>query len=70
MSDKFCDYDMLAVSFEGYEDILLELIQDFKDEYPKMIQEIEDAYEKQNMEELERHAHTLKGVVSNFFCEN
>jgi HPt (histidine-containing phosphotransfer) domain-containing protein len=69
MSDTFCDFEMLSMSFEGDEDILLELVEDFQAEFPKMISDIEEAYTNENIQDLERHAHTLKGVVSNFFCE-
>jgi len=70
MSNQYCDFDMLSVSFEGDEDILLELIDDFRAEYPQMITDMENAYNNGNMEDLERFAHTLKGVISNFFSES
>jgi len=63
------DIKTLKMNFAGDEDILKELIQDFKDAKEQMIQEMRDGHTTQDFSLLERSTHTLKGVVSNFFAE-
>lgn len=69
MATKYCNLDLLGQNFEGDEDILEELVQDFDDSLFEMFGEIKTSLDAKDFETLERAAHTLKGVISNFFCE-
>jgi HPt (histidine-containing phosphotransfer) domain-containing protein len=50
-------------------DIVGDLIEIFEVSYPETLSSIEKAIIKKNFKDLELHAHTLKGMCSNFFSE-
>jgi HPt (histidine-containing phosphotransfer) domain-containing protein len=51
-------------------DILEDLIELFESTYPETVSGIENAVAENNTKNLELHAHTLKGMVANFFCDD
>ena len=50
-------------------DIVGDLIEIFEVSYPETLSSIEKAIIEKNFKDLELHAHTLKGMCSNFFSE-
>lgn len=50
-------------------DIVGDLIEIFEASYPETLSSIERAITENNFKDLELHAHTLKGMCSNFFSE-
>lgn len=63
------DRDRLFANFRGDEDILRGLIASFLKSAPAAVQSIAAAIERGDAEALSFDAHTLKGAVSNFYCE-
>ena len=63
---KFCDKGQVLNDYKGDEDILAELIRDFVDDYPNLLDEISTSLKEINYEDLERSAHTLKGMICYF----
>jgi HPt (histidine-containing phosphotransfer) domain-containing protein len=51
-------------------DIVGDLIEIFEATYPETLNAIEKAVCENNFKDLELHAHTLKGMCSNFFCDD
>lgn len=66
---KEFNYKELMENFSGDEDILHDLILEFKSRYGQMLAEIEKSIKNSNFSEIKLHAHTYKGVVSNFYAE-
>ena len=56
-------------NFAGMESLALETITAFLNALPQLLLAIESALQQNNPEKLELSAHTLKGVVSNFYAE-
>ncbi len=56
--------------FRDHQDVAENLINQFISMVPDMMNKIKQAIEVQSFSELEISAHTLKGVVSNFYCES
>ena len=69
MASQYCNLEQISENFEGDEDILEELVQDFDKVFASMLDEIKKSLTAKDFEVLERSSHTLKGVISNFFCE-
>lgn len=74
MSEKYknqtsFDQEKFFSNFHGMEDVAIDAIQSFIDAIPRFIAAIDSAIEKNNTDELELSAHTLKGSVSNFYAE-
>lgn len=66
---KIYDRDELLSNFSGDEEILRDLIEEFIKKSDSLILDIETALNKQDSQLVKLHAHTLKGVVSNFYAE-
>ncbi len=56
-------------NFQGMEDLAEETIKSFLSTLPSLISAIDEAVRSANAAKLELAAHTLKGVVSNFYAE-
>ena len=63
---KIFNRDELLSNFSGDEEILRDLIEEFVKKSDALIFDVEMALKKQDANFLKLHAHTLKGVVSNF----
>ncbi len=63
------DEQKLREHFDNDVDLISELLQIFESSYPDTVSAIENAISEKNYKDLELHAHTLKGMVSNFFAE-
>jgi len=66
---KIYDRDELMANFSGDEEILRDLIEEFGKKSDSLILDIENAIKSKDGSLLKLHAHTLKGVVSNFYAE-
>jgi HPt (histidine-containing phosphotransfer) domain-containing protein len=70
MTYKTFNSDELMSNFEGDEDILKDLIKEFLSKKDEILAKIEIAIEEKNFSNLKLHAHTMKGVISNFYAES
>jgi HPt (histidine-containing phosphotransfer) domain-containing protein len=66
---KYIDLPKIQEHFEGDEDILSELITEFIIKNTSLINELELAIIDLEFEKIKIQAHTLKGLVSNFYAE-
>lgn len=60
---------LIKENFSGDEDILIDLIEQFIERKNDLIGRISAAISLQDPKELKISAHTLKGVVANFYAE-
>ncbi|MDP7320653.1 MAG: Hpt domain-containing protein [Bacteriovoracaceae bacterium] len=60
----------LKVHFDGDEELIGELLEVFEETYPETLLAIKSSIETENFQDLELHAHTLKGMIANFFAED
>jgi HPt (histidine-containing phosphotransfer) domain-containing protein len=63
------DEKQLRNHFENDSELIGELIEVFEETYPPCLSSIKKALEESNHKDLELHAHTLKGMISNFFAK-
>lgn len=62
--------DKIKEHFDGDEDILLEVIELFLEQRDSEVKKLIQAIRSKNSSEITISAHTLKGVVSNFYAED
>lgn len=67
MEYKLIDKDKLFEHYDGDTEILTELVGIFEETYPETISELKTAISERNFKNIELHAHTLKGMIGNFF---
>ena len=60
------DREAIMERVEGNIELLRDIVQLFQDDSPKLMATIRDAVSRRDGNALERAAHTLKGVISNF----
>lgn len=65
---KHCDPKAISEHLAGDEELIEELGELFIATYPSVMLELKEAIEQVNYSEIERAAHTLKGMVANFFA--
>ena len=72
MTQKTLSIDLKATLFalNGNRQLLEELIQMFVEDAPKLIHELEEALENENRDEALRSVHSLRGLVSTFYCKS
>lgn len=63
------DEKELRLHFDGDEELISELLEVFELSYPETLGALKKSIEQKNSQEVELHAHTLKGMVSNFFSK-
>lgn len=61
--EKFLGY------FNNEKELIAELISLFKQSYPDTFEKLKRAIAEKDFSNLELHAHTLKGMIVNFFSE-
>lgn len=66
---KYIDTQKILFEFEEDFDIFEELIQDYRDQYQDLFGTLKSAVDKQDGPQLKISAHTLKGIVSNFYAD-
>lgn len=59
----------LLEHFDGDMELIQELTQIFEESYPEVLRNLNEAIKSENFSDVELHAHTLKGMISNFFAE-
>lgn len=69
MEYKSFDVDTLLKQFEGDEEILVDMITHFISSAHNLMNSLKDSIEAQDVEKLKLNAHTLKGVMSNFYAD-
>jgi two-component system sensor histidine kinase/response regulator len=71
MSSEFKLIDPKKILFEFEEDfdIFEELVQEYKEQSPELFSGLKSAVESQDAGQLKISAHTIKGIVSNFYSE-
>lgn len=69
MSDKykFLDVNGLKTHFAGDEEMIGKLVEVFAETYPSIMTELKESIIAHDFEVIERSAHSLKGMVANFF---
>lgn len=60
----------LKSHFDGDEELIIELLEVFAESYVTVLDSLNKAVEEKNYKEVELHAHTLKGMIANFFAED
>lgn len=65
---KYLDQKALLAHFQGDEEMIEELVEVFSQTYPELVHELEEALKTKDKELFERSAHTLKGMIANFFA--
>lgn len=61
--------EKLKFHFDGDSELISELLEIFKRSYKDHLNSLKLAIAQKNFQEIELHAHTLKGMVSNFFAD-
>jgi HPt (histidine-containing phosphotransfer) domain-containing protein len=64
------DFEKLSVHFDNDLEMFSELVVVFDETYPGTLEQIKTAAETGSFEDLDLHAHTLKGMVANFYVES
>ncbi len=66
---KLINESQILFEFEDDFDIFEELFDDYRSRASTMVHEIKEAYEKGSAHDVKVGAHTLKGVVANFYSD-
>ena len=67
--DSVYDRAALLENFEGMEEVVVDIIQSYEENVPGLKERITNAIEASDASALQLAAHTLKGVLSNFYAE-
>lgn len=59
----------LLEHFDNDKEMISDLIEVLEETYPETLANLKAALDAQTFAEIELHAHTLKGMLSNFFCD-
>ena len=70
MTFKYIKVEQMETHFCGDHSLIKEIVNVFEETYQDVISETQKSIETTDSELLERSAHTLKGMVSNFFVED
>ncbi len=71
MSEKYqlLDCSGLKTHFAGDEEMIGQLVEVFAETYPGILSELKNSIVLKDFKVIERSAHSLKGMVANFFSE-
>ncbi len=58
----------LKLHFDGDEELIGDLLDVFQNSYPETLEAMKKAISEDDSTNLELHAHTLKGMIANFFA--
>ncbi|MEE2670853.1 MAG: Hpt domain-containing protein [Bdellovibrionota bacterium] len=64
------DESKLMSHFDGDKEMITELIEVFDDSYKESLTALKDSLKEEDFKKIELHAHTLKGMIANFFAED
>ncbi len=62
------DIEQVKIHFDNDTELIGELVEIFESTYPEILQSLKAALEAKSFGDVELHAHTLKGMISNFFA--
>ena len=62
--------ELIKEHFCDDEELVGELLEVFESTYPEVISKLETALTQDNRDNVKLEAHTLKGMISNFFSED
>jgi HPt (histidine-containing phosphotransfer) domain-containing protein len=68
--NKLVNLNELIAHYEEDTDLVLELVGVFEDTYLETVEALEHCFESKNYQDFEVSAHTLKGMLSNFFAND
>ena len=63
------DFEQIKIHFGDDKLLIEQLVEVFKDTYAEVLDGLKIAVNEQSMGKIELHAHTLKGMVANLFCQ-
>lgn len=66
--NNLVDVSELLKHYEGDCDLVMDLVEVFEETYTETMQDLERACNEKKFQEIEVSAHTLKGMISNFFA--
>lgn len=61
--------DQLNNDFDGDKEMIRALLEVFESSYTEHLEKLESSILRKDFENIKLHAHTLKGMCSNFFAE-
>lgn len=64
------DLDRIREHFAGDEELIEELVEVFEVSYLDVLSRLDQAIKRDAREDVKLEAHTLKGMISNFFAED
>ena len=64
------DFDKLKEHYDGDIEIIAQLIEIFESSYPESFNALKTALNASDYKSVHLHAHTIKGMLSNFFAED
>lgn len=62
------DKEQLNNHFDNDKELIMELVEVFEQTYTETFAELESAVGSKDFANIELHAHTLKGMIANFFA--
>lgn len=62
--------EKLLGHFDGDEELIGDLLEIFESSYNEPLTKLKEALEQSDAKGVELHAHTLKGMLSNFFIDD
>ena len=60
--------EQMKAHFDGDEELISELLEIFAESYPVTLEAVKTAMASKNYSDMELHAHTMKGMIANFFA--
>lgn len=63
------DFEQIKIHFGDDKLLIVQLIEIFKETYTEVLDSLKIAVNEEDPHKIELHAHTLKGMVANLFCQ-
>ena len=67
---KYLNVEALKSHFDGDEEMIADLLEIFEETFGEILNDTKAAVESKSFDDLEHAAHTLKGMIANFFAED
>jgi len=64
------DFESLKKHYEGDIEIIAQLVEIFEESYIVSLDQLKIAIAEKDFPSIQLHAHTLKGMIGNFFAED
>lgn len=65
----YLDGSSFNTHFDGDEEMIGEIVEMFRETYPEVLNGLKVAVKDSDSKQIEYFAHTLKGMIANFFAE-